>query len=207
MSHSNALIIFMKAPRLGKVKTRMQPQLSERQSLGLYKAMGLDLVNQFSDASTYDVMIYFWPPQSEEEMQSWLGDDKIYSPQLGNDLGEKMHQAFTENFNGSYQKVVIIGSDLPTLDETIIQEAFRHLNEHDAVLGPTEDGGYYLIALNKPQPELFKNVRWSSESVLPQTLENADKAGLSVHLLEQRTDIDTYDEVEQLRATLQQSPS
>lgn len=204
MNRKNILIIFMKAPRPGTVKTRLQPELTPEQSQMLYRAMAEDLVNKFREASEFDLQIHFWPPDGREELIEWLGDDLAYHPQQGSNLGEKMHLSFVHVFEQGYRKAIIIGSDLPTLDFAQLEEAYRQLQTHDAVLGPTEDGGYYLIALKTPHPELFRNVPWSTPAVLSQTLKNARQANLRVARLNQERDLDTFPEVRRLWERLNQ---
>lgn len=203
----NLLVIFMKAPRPGTVKTRLQPALTPTQSLWLYRAMCEDLVGKFREADDFSLQIHFWPTDTEPEMGAWLGADLRYIPQQGRDLGAKMHHTFVRSFADGFRKVAIIGSDLPTLDHPHLRETFTALDGHDAVFGPTGDGGYYLIGLRQPQPVLFENVRWSTEAVLPQTLDNARRAGLAVHLLREEADIDSIAEVRQLWQRLQADPA
>jgi rSAM/selenodomain-associated transferase 1 len=203
----NVLIIFMKAPRMGTVKTRLQPQLSAEQSLALYMAMGEDLVARFRNSSDFDLQIHFWPPDAGREMQRWLGANLHYIPQNEGNLGSKMHLAFVYVFDQGYRKAVIIGSDLPALTGVHIRNAFQYLEKHDVVLGPTDDGGYYLIGLRASSPELFENVKWSSGEVWQQTLENLRKNGLHLAQLRQETDVDTFAEVIDLWKRLNQPKS
>ncbi|MFQ5583113.1 MAG: TIGR04282 family arsenosugar biosynthesis glycosyltransferase [Calditrichia bacterium] len=200
--NKNALIIFMKAPRAGRVKTRLQPQITTAQSLALYRAMGNDLLSHFKTAQDFDLFIYFWPPATREEMQNWLGRDLNFFPQKEGDLGEKMCTAFDNLFDMGYLRGCIIGSDLPFLTTTDIRSAFAALDSSDVVLGPTFDGGYYLIALKKNHPVLFHEVDWSSERVWPQTLEKAQESGLMVFELDKKRDIDTYEDLQTLRQQL-----
>lgn len=195
MNQQNILIIFMKAPRLGTVKTRLQPQLTPEQSLALYRAMAEDLVAKFQGAVEFDLQIHYWPPDGREEMEQWLGDNLVFIAQEEGDLGRKMHRAFTRAFQQGYRKAVIIGSDLPTLEQPHIQKAFRQLETYNAVLGPADDGGYYLVALKSLHRELFADVSWSAEQVLPQTLENARRANLRIAQLKPEADLDTFPDV------------
>ncbi len=201
------LVIFMKAPRPGTVKTRLQPALMPAQSLQLYRAMGEDLVEKFRDREEFRLQIHYWPADAESEMRAWLGADLPYIAQCGGDLGVKMHHTFVRSFAEGFRRVVIIGSDLPMLEPQHLRESFAALERHDAVLGPTGDGGYYLIGLRQPRPVLFENITWSTETVLPQTLANARRAGLAVHLLREEADIDTIAEVRQLWQRLRSSPA
>jgi rSAM/selenodomain-associated transferase 1 len=204
MSRNNVLIIFMKAPRLGTVKTRLQPELSPERSLALYMAMGEDLVSRFRNSADFDLQIHFWPPDAKKELQHWLGADLNYFPQNEGNLGVKMHLVFSHVFGQGCRRAVIIGSDLPALTGVHIRSAFQQLENHDAVLGPTDDGGYYLIGLKALYPELFENVKWSTEQVWPQTLRNARKTGLSFARLPRETDVDTFAEVFDLWKRLNQ---
>ncbi len=201
MSSSNVLIVFMKAPRPGGVKTRLQPELTPEQALHLYRAMGLDLLENVR-SQAYHLRIHFWPPDAEGEMQEWLGEEACF-PQRGGDLGAKMHGAFCDTFAEGYRRVIIIGSDLPHLDHALIEGAFDRLADHDIVLGPTEDGGYYLIGLKAPHAHLFEAVEWSTERVWEQTLRNIRHLGLRLHTLPRLADIDTWAEVQQLWQALQ----
>lgn len=195
MKRETALIIFMKAPRLGRVKTRLQPQLTPELSLELHRAMGEDLVNRLRESEHFDLLIRFFPPQAEVEMRVWLGDDLRYAPQEGVNLGSKLQHAFSAMFVEGYRKVCIIGSDLPTLQQNDILGAFKKLDAADVVLGPATDGGYYLVALRENHPELFENIDWSTGLVLQQTLEKAREKRLSVAQMERREDMDTYQDI------------
>ena len=188
----------MKAPLYGTVKTRMQPQLNADQSLALYKAMGIDLLQNLSRSTAYNLEIHFSPPHGLAEMRRWLGEEHPFIVQRGDDLGEKMLHSFRDALYRGYRKIIIIGSDLPTLDAGDIEEALSCLEEQPVVLGPTDDGGYYLIGLRGDFPALFTDVEWSTTRVLEQTLHNAKQASLPVHLLKQQSDIDTYQEVKTL---------
>ncbi|RMF60136.1 MAG: glycosyltransferase, partial [Calditrichaeota bacterium] len=141
----NLLIIFMKAPRSGTVKTRMQPQLTPAQSLSLYKGMGTDLLHNLLHSGDYELEVHYYPEDGHKEMQEWLGDGVKYLPQEGSNLGEKMRKAISGGIDKGYRRTIIIGSDLPTLSKRDISFAFEQLDMVDLVLGPTVDGGYYLI--------------------------------------------------------------
>jgi rSAM/selenodomain-associated transferase 1 len=192
------LILFMKAPRLGQVNTRLQPELMPEESLMLYRAMVEDTVSQFDDVGFCDVKIFFYPQDAKDEMEHWLGDHFEYFPQHGADLGEKLHNAIAEMLNQKYDKVVLVGSDIPTLDSTTIVRAFTNLNDYDVALGPSKDGGYYLIGMKKPYPTLFQEMDWSTSIVLQQTIQKARQAQLDIVQLEVKSDIDSYDEVVEL---------
>lgn len=194
----NALIIFAKAPRFGRVKTRLQPGLTPEDSLSLYRAMVEDLLKQLRHTAFCDVKIFYYPSNAKNEVKSWLGDQFEYFPQRGEDLGEKMYEAIAEISRRNYKKVVLIGSDIPTIDTTTIVRAFSTLDSYDVVLGPSQDGGYYLIGLKKAYPRLFETIAWSTNIVLDQTIMKARQLNLDVVQLEIKSDIDTYDDVVEL---------
>ena len=194
----NLLIFFIKAPWLGNVKTRLQPELTPEQLVMIYRAMVEDTVSQFGDVGFCDVIIFCYPADSSYEMKNWLGNRFEYFPQHGNDLGERMHNAIAEMLNQKYNKVLLTGSDIPTLDATIIMKALSSLDDHDLVLGPSLDGGYYLIGMKQPHPELFQGITWSTNHVFEQTMQKAREAKLEIMQIESKSDIDTYRELEQL---------
>ena len=131
-------------------------------------------------------------------MVRWLGDQLAYFPQQGKDLGEKIHNAINEMLKQNYKKVAAVGSDIPTLDSTTIVRAFTSLDGYDVVLGPCKDGGYYIIGMKQPHPELFEGISWSSNIVLRQTIQKARAANLEIVQIEKKSDIDTYAEVKDL---------
>lgn len=202
-NNKNALILFVKAPRLGTVKTRLQPDLTKQQSLKLYRAMVEELVRQFREVHFCDLKIYFYPANALREMKSWLGGHFEYFPQQGGDLGEKMQRAIAEMLAQRYQKVVLVGSDIPTLDRATVADAFIHLNEKDLVVGPCPDGGYYLVGMKTLHRTLFQEIPWSSARVLKQTLQKAKQARLNFQLLAYKSDIDTFSALVALWADLQ----
>ncbi|MBC8183875.1 TIGR04282 family arsenosugar biosynthesis glycosyltransferase [candidate division KSB1 bacterium] len=195
MNKNNALIIFLKAPRFGWVKTRLQPEFSPAESLVFYKAMVEDLIDLFKDVKFCDLKLYFSPQNSKTAMEKWLGKEFDLLPQNGENLGDKMHNAFVENFKSKYKKVVLIGSDIPTLDVTTVIRAFTSLDNHDVTLGPCIDGGYYLIGLNKPDAALFQDIEWSTERVLQQTINKVKNRALELNQLELKYDIDRYSDI------------
>ena len=195
MYSDNVLILFIKSPRLGQVKKRLQPELSAHEALLLYKAMTEDLVVRLREGSLSDIKVLFWPPEAEKELQDWLGNHFDYVPQQGADMGERMYFSFEHVFAKQYKRAVLVGSDIPTMDVTTIESAFSKLKRYDVVLGPSVDGGYYLIGLNSPHPELFRNVGWGTNMVREQTLRAAKKCSLTVDELKPETDIDTFSDV------------
>jgi rSAM/selenodomain-associated transferase 1 len=132
-----------------------------------------------------------------------MGRDYLYMPQQGVDLGERMKNGFTEAFDSGFKRVLLIGSDIPGLPLEFIEEAFASLKEKDAVIGPSLDGGYYLIGFRdeKFSPQVFKGILWSTERVFEETMKILEREGLTIHTLKPLRDIDTIDDlrIEELR--------
>lgn len=200
---NNLLIIFMKAPVNGTFKTRLQPQLSQEIITELYKAMGMDLIRNLGHSPNFDLHIYYWPEKKLPEMKKWLGTNVRYVPQKGLDLGERLLDAFEASFSLGYKNVCVIGSDLPTLAEGLVRESFEHLKSFDMVIGPSKDGGYYLIALKELHSILFESISWSTDKVLLQTLNNSSKIGLSVKRMKTENDIDSFEDLKRLYRQVQ----
>jgi len=195
MSKNSALLIFLKNPELGKVKTRLRPELSDEECVEVYKAMVNDLLKNISTKKQYDVFFFYTPVNSKGDLQKWLGHGFNFVPQSYGDLGMRMSTALNWAFENNYRKAVLIGTDCPTIEQTLILNAFKSLENSDVVLGPSEDGGYYLVGTKVPQPQIFKNIHWSSEVVFSETIARIKENGLTLSKLEKRSDIDTYSDV------------
>lgn len=196
---SKRLIVFAKEPEAGKVKTRLMGYLTGDQCVALYKAFLMDTVATAKNVIC-DERILAYDPGGDPSYLRSISEGFELLRQEGDDLGQRMHNAFTYKQGVSPGKTVIIGSDSPTLPAAHIDEAFRHLDRFDMVLGPSFDGGYYLIGLNRPCADLFMGIEWSSKSVKECTLQKAGKLNLSVSLLQKWHDIDLPEDIERLRS-------
>jgi hypothetical protein len=186
------LIIFSRYPEPGKTKTRMIPVLGAEEAANLQRQMTehtLKQTRQLEKGISVKIEIHF-AGGNQQLMQAWLGKNLTYYPQVSGDLGKRMESAFARAFNNNQQKVVIIGTDCPDLNKSILEMAFEALNQQDLVLGPAEDGGYYLIGLNRLIPELFKNISWGSDRVLSQTEAIANNLALNIYYLPKLRDLD-----------------
>lgn len=188
---NSSLILFVKYPEPGKVKTRLAYSIGVMEATKLYKSWVENIVSELKNLSCVDLYIFFPEKKYTKEFMNWLGTDLNFCIQSGKDLGYKMNNAFKKMFNGGYKKVVLAGSDIPDLNNKTIIEAFESIDNNDVVLGKSQDGGYYLIALKESQEELFTNIKWSSEKVLNQTISKCKSLGLKYKLLNELTDIDT----------------
>ena len=195
---SRRLILFTRYPQPGKAKTRLIPALGAAGAANLHRQMveqTLAEVRQLqrlqADLEPLSVEIWFaGAAEAAAQMRDWLGDTWRYQAQQGDDLGERLRAANQSAFSAGMQPVITIGSDCPGLTAEIIQQAFRLLTQNDLVLGPAQDGGYYLIGLRSYWPQLFCNITWSSELVLRQSVEIATHLGLSIGYLETLADVD-----------------
>lgn len=183
-----ALIIFARNPVLGKVKTRLASTLGNEKALSVYQSL---LTHTAVITSKLNCHKYVFYADGISKQDIW--DDSIFlkTEQQGNDLGERMQQAFTSLFEKGYKKVLIIGTDCFELTETIIEMAFGSLDHYNAVIGPSADGGYYLLGMSGHYPFLFTDKSWSTDSVCRATIADLSAHHIPYYTLPVLHDIDT----------------
>ncbi len=201
----NALLIFVKAPIPGEVKTRLRAPLSAAQAATIYEAFARDALRGARESGEADISIAYDPRPLYPDL-SWLGDAPPWFAQAAGDLGSRLSAAFDRAFGAGADKVVVIGSDCPDLEPSILRQAFKALDDTQAVLGPAEDGGYYLIGLREPRPRLFSKMEWSGAGVLKGTLERLRQGGVSCRRLPTRADVDTFGDLAALARRLAKQP-
>ncbi len=188
--------MFVKAPVKGRIKSRLAAAIGEDAALELYQRFVSDTI---AAARTLAVpwRICFYPPDAGTTVRAWLGNDYVYMPQEGNELGERMAQAFAQVFHEGYDRAVLIGSDIPELSAAVLHEAITALDKNDAVLGPAADGGYYLIGSTAKAflPSVFQDMTWSTGTVCDETFGRLKRCCRRTHLLPKLHDIDTRDEL------------
>lgn len=186
------LIIFTRYPEPGKTKTRLIPALGSVGAANLQRQMTEHTVSQVKElqASTAISLEIRFASGNLQLMQDWLGSDLVYQLQGEGDLGSRMMRSLSHAFQSNAEQVVIIGTDCPGLNPQILATAFKQLHVFDLVLGPAVDGGYYLIGLRQPFPELLTNIDWGTSQVLSQTVEIAHKLNLSLAYLPTLADVD-----------------
>jgi rSAM/selenodomain-associated transferase 1 len=196
MPDRDCVILFVKLPEKGKVKSRLARQLDEDIVLRLYEYMVLDAIDVLN-AGHYPFRISYTPPGAGDLMRNWLGCDYSYMPQVGKDLGESMEQTFLNVFAQEVDKAVIIGSDVPGVSTAIIDEAFEALSMHDSVIGPASDGGYYLIGFRNCSlcPDIFHHMKWSTADVYEETMRRLQHENRSVHILPELADLDRREDL------------
>ncbi len=180
------------------VKSRLGAVIGDEAALGLYRCFVDDMIRTLSQGN-YMFTIFYYPSRSRAAIARWLGHDREIFPQHGSDLGQRMKNAFKDilSHGNTSAPAVLIGSDMPDLPAYAIDEALSSLADHDAVLGPSPDGGYYLIGF-KPDtflPEVFEGIPWSTPAVFEQTLAVFERFNYRVYIMQERQDIDTFEDL------------
>lgn len=197
--------VFARYPVAGEVKTRLSPAVPAALASELHAAMLTDALVAVADAGAGPPVLY-WASEPPEAATFAIPTGAITRRQRGTGLGERLTAAFGELLAGPDDRAVIVGADCPDLAPVVIRRAFEALGRQDVVLGPAEDGGYYLIGLRRRVPALFEGVHWGGGTVLAETLERARHAGLGVELLVTLGDIDTPEDVVRFVARRSVSP-
>ncbi len=203
MPAESIILLFIRAPVRGRVKSRLAAVIGEETAVELYKNFILDTIDMVKKTG-YPFRICYYPPDAGSAVSSWLAGQYRLFPQQGSDLGERMENAFIRCFSEGFERAVLIGSDLPDLVPAVLQEAMASLEEHDAVIGPASDGGYYLIGFHKHTlaPRVFHGIPWSTGTVFQETMAILHSSALAVHQAPKWNDVDT---VEDLRALCKRS--
>ena len=199
-----AIAVMAKAPMAGHVKTRLVPPLTRKEAAELYRCLLLDKILQVGTLSGVDPYLAYTPAEARAQMASLAPQDFTLIAQAGSDLGDRLHRLSTALLKRGHPGVIIIDSDTPTLPSTYLLDALDRLQNKstDLVLGPAEDGGYYLIALKRPCLALFDDIPWSSPAVLGETLRRASAERLKVATLPSWFDVDTPNDLTRLRNDL-----
>ncbi|HIP32963.1 MAG TPA: glycosyltransferase [Crocinitomicaceae bacterium] len=187
---NNLLIVFAKNIKLGKVKTRLAKTIGDDEAFNVYKHLVALTEESTSKMTGCDVHIYFSDVIIETK---WKGKQKFV--QHGNDLGERMFNAFKGGFEAGYQNIIGVGTDIPDLNEKIMQNGLDALQKKDTVFGPAEDGGYYLIGMNQLLPFIFENKPWSTKGLLDLTISEIEINGYNCEKLEELNDIDNIEDL------------
>lgn len=192
-AHDNALILFARDPVLGRVKTRLSPFLEEETILKLYTCFLQDSLEKIRQVENADRFVGVAPSNESGFFTGTLGSDIRLFVQEGEGLGDKMRRAIQDRFREGYKRVVIIGSDSPSLPVSYIHQALD--SDKDMVLGPSTDGGYYLIGMREKVAEIFDGVSWGTEMVLRETCEHLVQNGVGLELLPVWYDVDSPEDL------------
>lgn len=200
MTHpGGAILVFVRAPEPGRVKTRLAAEIGVEAALRVYTRLARHtLAEALALAPEVAVRVHFTPAAAAAAVRRWLGEGPTYLPQRAGGLGERLEQAFREAFTAGFARVVVVGSDLPHLSASLLHRALELLEEQEAVLGPARDGGYYLLGLRRDLPGLFEDISWSTDRVFSQTLARLQAAGIEPVLLETLSDVDIAADLSEL---------
>jgi rSAM/selenodomain-associated transferase 1 len=201
-----ALVIMAKAPAVGRTKTRLCPPLTLEQAAALYEALLRDTIGLAARLEGVQRAIAVTPPEAAVLFRQWSPPGTILLPVVGADIGDCLDQVLSHLLASGHAGAMALNSDGPTLPASHLRQAVARLNEADVVLGPGEDGGYYLIGLREPHHGLFREIDWSTTRVTTQTLEKAERLDLSVALLPTWYDVDTSADLDRLRAEIADLP-
>lgn len=199
MSSKNLLLVFVKNPELGKVKTRLAKDIGDEKALDVYKKL---LLKTREVCESVDATKWIYYNESTEANNDWFNVEYPQFLQKEGDLGEKMLSAFGDGFRSGFDRIVIIGSDCYDISAEIINEAFEKLDRNDVSLGPALDGGYYLLGLKALYKAFFVNKIWSTENVFLDTVEDIYNLQLRHHLLPTLNDIDTLNDLQKVNPQL-----
>lgn len=199
-----AIAVMAKAPEAGKVKTRLVPPLSQEEAAELYRCLLQDKLLQVGQLSEVDPYLAYTPAEARETMLPLAPRTFTLIPQAGSDLGDRLHRLSAILLERGHPAAILIDSDTPTLPTAYLVDAVTRLTDEatELVLGPAEDGGYYLIGLRRPCRALFDGIPWSGPAVLNETLRRASAKGLRVSMLPSWFDVDTPDDLIRLRRDL-----
>lgn len=198
--NDQAIIIFIKNPALGKVKTRLAKDIGDEKALEIYQLL-LKHTRLAVEPLNADKLLYY--SEFADHNDNW--PNELFTKHVQHnspDLGDRMYQAFKHAFGNGYQKVLIIGSDCPDISSQVITQAFEELNTTDVVIGPAKDGGYYLLGMNKLQKEYFEGKEWSTSSVREDTIDSVRSLGKTYMLLEELTDVDHAKDLTDIKISL-----
>ncbi|MEB3345257.1 TIGR04282 family arsenosugar biosynthesis glycosyltransferase [Aquimarina gracilis] len=190
LKEKNLLLIFTRNPELGKCKTRLAAKIGNQAALEVYKFLLHHTVTITKNLNVTKQVQY---SVAVRENDLWSSKNYEKRQQFGDDLGQRMENAFKQGFNDGYQNIIIIGSDIYDLTQADLDNAFKQLETHDYVIGPAQDGGYYLFGMKSLNSQVFKNKVWGTETVLKDTLNDLQKS--NVKLLEERNDVDYYEDI------------
>lgn len=192
-----AVLVFVRAPKPGRVKTRLAAAVGDRAALRIYTRLAEHTLAEVRElaAEGVGIRVHYDPADAGDEVRAWLGDGPRYLPQADGDLGMRIKDAFARAFAEGAERVVIVGSDLPEVSAALLRRAFELLDAHSAAIGPARDGGYYLLGLRRRIDGIFDQIEWSTPDVLRTTLERFSAAGVQPAALEELADVDTVDDL------------
>lgn len=197
MPSSACILLFVKAPQPGQVKTRLAKTIGTHYATEIYQCFVQDILRQLQDLAA-ETLVFYAPVAAQDSLHQWLGDSTPYYSQQGDDLGQRMTHAFVQAFELGFQQALIIGSDSPDLPITFLEEALGAIHQEAVAIGPTDDGGYYTLGFSQAafQPEIFQTIPWSTATVFARTLTLLQNHQKKIHQLPYWFDVDTWEDLQ-----------
>jgi len=201
---STVLLLFIRYPEPGRVKTRLAARIGADEAAELYRNFILDILATLAKCGL-PLRVYFSPSDRETALRAWLGPQYVFKPQRGPDLGARMRLAFEEAFGEGFSRGILLGSDVPDLPLSLLKEAVDALERHDAVIGPARDGGYYLIGFQRGfiPTDVFEGIPWSTAGVVRETMARLEAHECRIHHLPEWEDVDTAEDLAALEKRAQ----
>ncbi|MDH7447945.1 TIGR04282 family arsenosugar biosynthesis glycosyltransferase [Aquimarina sp. 2201CG14-23] len=193
VKEKNLLIIFTRNPELGKCKTRLAATIGDQAALEVYELL-LQHTASITEHLAVTKEVHYSTSIGENDV--WDSSKYYKKQQQGEDLGDRMYKAFANGFEAGYTNIIIIGSDMYDLNQEDLEHAFSALATYDYVIGPAEDGGYYLLGMKNLNKQVFKNKSWGTATVLEHTLKDLQQT--NIKLLEERNDVDYYEDIKDI---------
>ena len=195
-SMNNNILLFLKYPKSGGVKTRVAKSIGDAAAVSLYKCFVEDILSSLQYLNAH-IWICYYPESAKDDMAVWLGSSYFYVLQKGGNLGKRLQHCFKSSFDKGFEKTIVLASDIPEISENIINNAFKCLEYKDAVIGPSYDGGYYLLGFNKKSytTQIFDDISWSTSLVYEETIRKIEDYKLQYSVLDKINDMDTIDDI------------
>ena len=199
MKTETCSVLLVKYPEKGKVKARLLRQINKESVAELYKNFVLDMISMLERSGTQYIIAYR-PKTALRKFEKWLGFEQTYLPQRGRGMGQMLKNIFIDTYSKSFKRVIVIASDCPDLPEEILKEAIIALEDHSTVIGPSPDGGYYLIGFTQEafSPKTFEAVTWSTAKVFKETISKLKNQRQNIHVLPEWRDVDTLADLQNL---------
>lgn len=190
------ILLFVKYPEKGCVKTRLAKGIGDIAAVTLYKYFVEDILSSLQSINAR-IWICYYPESAGDDMAVWLGSSYFYVLQKGGNLGKRLQHCFKSSFDKGFEKTIVLASDIPEISEEIINNAFDKLENNDVVIGPSYDGGYYLIGFRDQsyKSNVFDDISWSTNRVYEKTLRKIEAFKLKYFVLDRINDMDTIDDI------------
>lgn len=198
----NCLGIFVKNWIPGEVKTRLAKSIGAQKAANIYQVFVETTLKRFADIQARKVLAFAPDNQDSKHLFSTMHDDWQSGPQSPGDLGNRISAFFANQISKEAHKVVLIGSDSPNLPRQLVEQAFQYLDSHDVVLGPTPDGGYYLVGCKNSVPPIFRDIPWSTSDVWQTTIDRLEHHKIEYKQLDPWYDVDDWDDLQKLLSDL-----